>query len=123
MSGGRTRAWVVVAVSGSTRVSGTANAPASVGAVKAVVTTMQSRWQDFFAPCEQSLHGISQGCLVTLAVTFVVGIVGMQEAAAGATGATTSAAASAMRAIRLAMVDRFNIAFEAYYTLFGLEDR
>lgn len=91
--------------------------------MKAVVTTTHSRWQDFFAPCVQSLHGISQGCLLASAMAFVVGILHIQETAAGATGATTSAAASAMRAIRLAMVDRVNIAFEAYYTLFGLEDR
>lgn len=91
--------------------------------MKAVVTTTQSCWQEFFAPCEQSLHGISQGCLLPPAVVSVVGLLDMQEAATGATGVTTSAAASAMRAIRLAMVDRVNIAFEAYYTLFGLEDR
>ena len=91
--------------------------------MKAVVTTVQSFWQDFFAPCEQSLHGMSQGCLLAPAVTFVAGLLDMQEAATGITGATTSATASAMRAIRLAMVDRVHIAFEAHYTLFGLEDR
>jgi hypothetical protein len=66
---------------------------------------------------------VSQGCLPASAVTCVVGWLDMQAALAGAMGATTNATASAMRAIRLAMVDRVHIAFEAYYTLFSLEDR
>lgn len=91
--------------------------------MKVVVATTQSPWHGVFAPCEQSLHGLSQGCSLTPAVAFVIGILDMQAALAGANGAATSATVSAMRAIRLAMVDRVHMAFEAYYTLFILEDR
>lgn len=82
---------------------------------------MQSPWHDFSVPDEQSLHGASQGGLCSESAMLAAGSFGMQSANAGLTGATTSASASARLTIRFTMVDRYHIAFEAYYTLLALE--
>lgn len=89
-----------------------------------VFTQTQSPWQNFFvASGAQSLHGVSQGGILSATAVFVAAFVGTQAAKADAAGATASVVISARLMIQFAMVRASNIWVEAYYTSSALGHR
>lgn len=87
---------------------------------KSAFTQMHSPWHDFFAVFDaQSLHGMSQGDVVAVAIALVA-LGDTHAATAGAIGATTIAIASTKLTSRRTMVAGSRISIGAYYNTGGL---